>query len=90
MFAPPPQPQSRIFASGAALRKRSPQSASALCPMFIMDTISFPPRPSGLRVFSKNDISLASRSEEIFSIPVKRPGRFRPCFVRCTGGAVAG
>ena len=31
--------------------------ATALCPTFIMATMIFPPKPTGLRVFSKNDIS---------------------------------
>lgn len=57
MFAPPPQPQSRTFASGASFKKRRPQPDSARCPTFIIKTISFPPKPVGLRVFSKKDIS---------------------------------
>ena len=57
MFAPPPQPQSSTMASGASCKKRSPHSAIALCPKFIMATMIFPPSPTGFRVFSKNDIS---------------------------------
>lgn len=56
MFAPPPQPQSSTSAFGASRRNRSPHRATGLWPRFIMATISFPPRPTGLRVFSKNDI----------------------------------
>ena len=57
MFAPPPQPQSSTLASGVTFRNRSPHRATGLCPRFIMATIIFPPKPTGLRVFSKNDIS---------------------------------
>ena len=57
MFAPPPQPQSSTLASGVSSKKRSPHRATGLCPRFIMATIIFPPKPTGLRVFSKNDIS---------------------------------
>ena len=57
MFAPPPQPQSSTLASGVSSKKRSPHRATGLCPKFIMATIIFPPKPKGLRVFSKNDIS---------------------------------
>ena len=57
MFAPPPQPQSSTLASGVSFKKRSPHRATGLCPRFIMTTMIFPPKPTGLRVFSKNDIS---------------------------------
>ena len=57
MFAPPPQPQSSTMASGAGCKKRSPHSAIALCPKFIIATMIFPPRPTGFRVFSKKDIT---------------------------------
>ena len=35
-------------------------SAIALCPKFIMATMIFPPRPAGLRVFSKKDTTSPS------------------------------
>ena len=56
MFAPPPQPQSSTRASGESGRNCMPQCARERWPTFIKETMSFPPRPSGLRVLSKKDM----------------------------------
>ena len=58
MFAPPPQPQSRTFPSAGSVRNPIPHRASARWPKFIMATMISPPKPAGLRVFSKKDIFL--------------------------------
>ena len=55
-LAPPPQPQSSTAALPASFRNRKPQWAMGLWHRFIMDTITRPPNPAGLRVFSKNDM----------------------------------
>ena len=60
MFAPPPQPQSRTFASGASFKKRRPQPDSARCPTFIIKTISFPQNRSACGCFQKGHIKASS------------------------------
>jgi len=50
-FAPPPQPASKTRASAFACICEKPQSASFAWPLFIILTISRPPRPLGLQVF---------------------------------------
>lgn len=72
MFAPPPQPQSRTFASAESSRNRRPQHASARWPTFIMRTMSLPPSRPGCGYFPK--------MTWVCLLPVKK--NWNPCTYR--------
>ena len=86
MFAPLLQPQSSTMASGAGCKKCNPHAAIALCPKFIMATMIFPCQDlTGLRVFSKKDITLPSVSRsQCNAFYQMRPRSVAPA-ARCVG-----
>lgn len=73
MFAPPPQPMSRIRASGLRERWELPHTANGAWKRFMPHSLSLPPKPGGLarvlQQFPKHG-SLSSRQAGATVSPV--------------------